>query len=61
MREEILPDILVKGGEWTKQEVRNRDKVSEGIEIKIYPFVNSYSTTSLIKKIHGMETWEKDS
>ena len=61
IREEILPDILVKGGEWTKQEVRNRDKVSEGIEIKIYPFVNSYSTTSLIKKIHGMETWEKDS
>ena len=61
VREEIAPDILVKGGEWTKEEVRERDSVSDTTEIKIYPFLNNYSTTSLIKKIHGMETWEKDS
>lgn len=61
LRETIRPDILVKGGEWTKEEVRKRDKVSEDTEIKIYPFINSYSTTGLIRKIHGMETWEKDS
>ena len=58
VREEIAPDILVKGGEWTKEEVRERDSVSDTTEIKIYPFLNNYSTTSLIKKIHGMETWE---
>jgi ribose 5-phosphate isomerase B len=60
LREKISPDILVKGGEWTKEQVRKRDKVSEGIKIKIYPFVKNYSTTGLIKKIHGIETWEKD-
>lgn len=56
----IAPSILVKGGEWTADEVRIRDDVNENIDIKIYPFVKNYSTTSVIKKIHQKKDWKKD-
>jgi rfaE bifunctional protein nucleotidyltransferase chain/domain len=58
-RESIQPDILVKGGEWTADEVRERDNVSADIEIKICPFVDNYSTTEIIKKARSKETWKK--
>tara|TARA_B100000902_G_C27202101_1_gene859618 strand:- start:313 stop:1179 length:867 start_codon:yes stop_codon:yes gene_type:complete len=61
LREELCPNVLVKGGEWTKEEVRERDNVSDGIKIKIYPFVENYSTTDTIKKIYGLKTWQKKS
>ena len=61
LREELCPNVLVKGGEWTKEEVRERDNVSDGIKIKIYPFVENYSTTDTIKKIYGLKTWQKES
>jgi len=60
-RETLAPNILVKGGEWTKEEVRKRDKVSDNIEIKIYPLVEDYSTTNTIKKIYGINSWQKKS
>ena len=56
----IKPSILVKGGEWTPDEVRRRDNIASEIEIKIYPLVQNYSTTSVIKKIREVETWEKN-
>jgi len=59
IRESIKPDVLVKGGEWSAAEVRERDKVSEDIEIKIFPFVNGYSTTEVVKKIKQKKTWKK--
>jgi len=49
--EKLKPNILVKGGEWTAEEVRRRDHIPAKIDIKIFPFVGHYSTTSLIKKI----------
>jgi len=61
LRESLLPDVLVKGGEWTKEEVRERDNVSKNIKIKIYPFVKDYSTTDTIKKIYGLNSWQKKS
>lgn len=61
LREALSPDILVKGGEWSKEEIRSRDSVSEEIEIKIYPFVEDYSTTNTIKKIYGLDSWQKKS
>lgn len=57
---QLGPSILVKGGEWTAAQVRERDEVPDDIEIKIFPFLKSYSTTSVIKKIHEQETWEKN-
>jgi len=56
LRESLQPNILVKGGEWTKEEVRSRDNVSEDTKIKIYPIVKNYSTTNTIKKIHELKT-----
>ena len=51
----LHPDILVKGAEWTSDEVRRRDNVPDDIEIKVFPLVlegsgSKYSTTSLVQK-----------
>ncbi len=54
--ETINPEIVVKGGEWTADEVRSRDKIADHIEIKIFPFYKNYSTTNIIEKIHSDET-----
>lgn len=54
------PSIIVKGGEWTANEVRLRDQIPDNIEVKIFPFIQNYSTTSVIKKIHEQQTWEKN-
>jgi ribose 5-phosphate isomerase B len=59
LRESIVPDILVKGGEWTEEQVRDRDSVSNHTQIKIYPLVKDHSTTNTIKKIHEADSWEK--
>mgnify|MGYP003145305899 CR=1 FL=1 len=56
----IHPNILVKGGEWTADEVRERDGVSSHIDIKIYPIVSDYSTTNVLKKIKSIDSWEKN-
>lgn len=49
----LHPHIVVKGGEWLADEVRQRDDVPEGIEVKIFPFVTGYSSTKIIKSIQG--------
>jgi len=57
---ELEPTVVVKGGEWTAEEVRTRDEIPGHIEVKIFPFVRDYSTTSVIKKIYKQQTWRKD-
>lgn len=47
---ELKPDIVVKGGEWLAGEVRTRDGIPAGIEVKIFPLVEGYSTTQVIEK-----------
>ena len=59
IREKVRPNIVVKGGEWTADEVRKRDSVPDSVEVVIYNLVKDYSTTSVLKKIHGLATWEK--
>jgi len=56
----LEPDILVKGGEWTADQVRQRDQVADNIDIKIFPLLKDKSTTNTIKKIHTLPTWQKD-
>ena len=59
----LQPDILVKGGEWTADEVRKRDAVPDHIQVKIYPIKVGYSTTSMIKTIkarEGIETKKEE-
>ena len=57
---QLDPSILVKGGEWTADEVRLRDEIPDHIDVKIFPFIQDYSTTSVIKKIHEQRAWKKD-
>tara|TARA_Y100000004_G_scaffold96009_1_gene107506 strand:+ start:2410 stop:3270 length:861 start_codon:yes stop_codon:yes gene_type:complete len=55
----LSPDVIVKGSEWTADEVRDRDCIPESIQVKVYPLVGDYSTTSVMHKIRDMETCEK--
>lgn len=57
--DKIKPNIIVKGGEWTKDQVRQRDKIPDQIDIKIFPLVKNYSTTETINKIKEIESWLK--
>ena len=50
---EIVPDILVKGGDWKEEDIIGSDVVKEnGGEVKSLNFVKDYSTTSVIEKIN---------
>lgn len=51
----IGPDILVKGGDYTvEQVVGAEDVIKDGGEVKIVPLIKGYSTTSLIQKIQEL-------
>jgi ribose 5-phosphate isomerase B len=52
----LKPAIVVKGGEWLAQEVRVQDAIPEDVEIKIFPIVKGYSSTTIISKIKGGES-----
>ena len=48
----ILPDILVKGGDYAEDEVIGADSVKKaGGRVEIIPFLEGYSSTELINKI----------
>jgi len=46
----LSPQIVVRGGDFTADEVRIRDGISVGIEVKIFPKVEGFSTTRVIEK-----------
>ena len=48
----ILPDVLVKGGDWKPEQIAGADVVkAKGGEVVIIPFVDGYSTTNIEKRI----------
>lgn len=48
----IRPNILVKGGDYKKEEIVGYDFVnSYGGEVVVLPYIEGYSTTDIIKKI----------
>jgi D-beta-D-heptose 7-phosphate kinase/D-beta-D-heptose 1-phosphate adenosyltransferase len=48
----LRPHVLVKGGDWTKDDVVGRDVVEgDGGEVVILPFVPGSSTTNIIETI----------
>ena len=50
----IQPDVLVKGGDYTPENVVGADFVkSRGGELYLIPFVEGKSTTNIIRKIEG--------
>jgi len=52
----VNPSVLVKGGEWTAAEVRERDSIPAAVDIKIFPLLGQYSTTNLINQISQADT-----
>ena len=50
----LLPDILVKGGDWTEKTIIGADVVkAAGGQVKPIPYINGFSTTDIINKIRG--------
>ncbi|MBW1784218.1 MAG: D-glycero-beta-D-manno-heptose 1-phosphate adenylyltransferase [Deltaproteobacteria bacterium] len=50
--QELLPNILVKGGDWAEDEIIGADVVKNaGGQVRRIPFVTGFSTTDIIKKI----------
>ena len=53
----LLPDVLVKGGDYTMEGVVGREVVLEaGGEVKLISFIPGRSTTELIDTIQGSES-----
>jgi D-beta-D-heptose 7-phosphate kinase/D-beta-D-heptose 1-phosphate adenosyltransferase len=51
---ELLPDVLVKGGDYDLDQIHGREEVeAAGGKVISLPFVEGASTTSLIQKING--------
>jgi len=54
----LRPDVLVKGGDWTKEQTVGREVVERsGGEVIILPFVKGASTSNLIQTI--LKKYEK--
>ena len=50
----IMPDVLVKGGDYNKKEiVGSNEVISSGGKVKIVPLTKGFSTTSIIKSSVG--------
>jgi rfaE bifunctional protein nucleotidyltransferase chain/domain len=50
----LLPDVLVKGGDWTLDNIVGRDEVeAAGGKVYSLPLLGGYSTTSIVQKIKG--------
>ena len=51
----LLPDILVKGGDWADDEIVGREEVeAAGGKVVRAEIVQGYSTTDILKKIRGL-------
>ncbi len=50
--EQLSPDVIVKGGDYSKEQVVGREHVEKlGGEVVIIPILESFSTSSLVEKI----------
>ncbi|MCA1630663.1 MAG: D-glycero-beta-D-manno-heptose 1-phosphate adenylyltransferase [Acidobacteria bacterium] len=51
---ELLPDVLVKGGDYALPEIHGREEVeAAGGRVVALPFVEGASTTELVERIRG--------
>ncbi|MBI4823296.1 MAG: D-glycero-beta-D-manno-heptose 1-phosphate adenylyltransferase [Nitrospirae bacterium] len=48
----LRPDVLVKGGDWKKEEVVGSDLVSQTVSL---PYIEGASTTGIIEKIQALK------
>ncbi|MBC8419309.1 MAG: D-glycero-beta-D-manno-heptose 1-phosphate adenylyltransferase [Proteobacteria bacterium] len=53
----LLPDILVKGGDWSEDEIIGADVVkAAGGRVMRIPFVKGFSTTDIIRRVVDLST-----
>ena len=53
---EVLPDLLVKGGDYKPEDIAGSKEVwANGGEVKVLNFENGFSTSNVIKKIKHLE------
>ena len=51
----LMPDVLVKGGDWSEDKIIGADVVKgAGGEVKSLPFVTGYSTTDIVKRLREL-------
>lgn len=56
---ELRPNVLVKGGDWSKDRVVGGDIVEGyGGRVVVVPYLQGYSTTRIIKKIREGKSWQ---
>ena len=48
----LLPDVLVKGGDWARDKIVGREEVeANGGKVVVVTYVEGYSTTALIERL----------
>lgn len=52
----ILPDVLVKGGDYTMEQIAGAsDVIANGGRVVIHPIVDGYSTTGTLQKVQHIK------
>src|SRR5260370_22344741 len=52
----LLPDVLVKGGDWASDQIVGREEVeAAGGKVVSIPVVAGYSTTAILEKIRKLD------
>jgi len=52
----LLPDVLVKGGDWASDQIVGREEVeAAGGRVVLVPVVSGYSTTAILEKIRKLD------
>jgi rfaE bifunctional protein nucleotidyltransferase chain/domain len=52
----LLPDVLVKGGDWASDQIVGREEVeAAGGHVVLVPVVSGYSTTAILEKIRKLD------
>jgi D-beta-D-heptose 7-phosphate kinase/D-beta-D-heptose 1-phosphate adenosyltransferase len=52
--QELKPHVLVKGGDYTEDQIAGAKEVrAAGGEVIIVPFMEGYSSTAIVEKIAG--------
>src|SRR5258705_8758893 len=52
----LLPDVLVKGGDWASGQIVGREEVeAAGGQVVLVPVVSGHSTTAILEKIRKLD------
>ena len=56
----LQPNVLVKGGDWTQDQIIGKDTVeSHGGKVVTLPFLPGHSTAKIIERIRREELWQE--